>query len=121
MTKLQVKVSSNGLGSILGSTGCCHHSCTDSPDRLIGNDKIAYVILGEVTGYVIDLANGIVQLNSLSPLLIAFTHTENGFHARSQNCTYLIDDVGIILRMIFTPFRMTNNNIGAAQLGKHIG
>ena len=61
-----------------------------------------------------------IEFNALTPLLIAFAHAQDGLHAGRQHRTHLIDDIRIILRMVFAAFGMADDDIRTSKMRNHI-
>ena len=114
------KMVPDSMGSILGGLRSSYQASPYRPYRLICNKYLFGFFLAQVAGDIIDLSDGIIQLNAPPALSKPLPDAQDRLHPCRQYGTYLVNKVGIIIGMVFAPFRMPYNNIFAAELREHI-
>ena len=57
------------------------------------------------------LAHGEIEFNALTSFLEAFADAQNRLHAGGEHGTYLIDDIGVIFRMVFAAFGVADDDV----------
>ena len=87
------------------------HARADGPHRFVCDDQCGRLRLVEIPCHVVDLPDGELQLDALTPFLEALPHTQYGLHARCEYRAYLIDDIGVILGMVLASLRMPDDDV----------
>ena len=110
----------DSFSSILCCLGCSYQTGTNSPDWFIGNQHLLSFFFAQISSNIIYLTYRIIKLNPPASLGYALPYAENGMHTGCQNRPDLINQVGIIIRMILAPLGMPHQNISTTQLSQHI-
>ena len=88
-----------------------HHAGANGPVRVVGHDEFGGLFFVEIAGDVSYLAHGEIEFNALTSFLEAFADAQNRLHAGGEHGTYLIDDIGVIFRMVFAAFGVADDDV----------
>ena len=81
------------------------------PRQFVGHDEFGGLFFVEIAGDVSYLAHGEIEFNALTSFLEAFADAQNRLHAGGEHGTYLIDDIGVIFRMVFAAFGVADDDV----------